>query len=316
MKDILRLIRLDNLLFIAIILGVMEYWVARPVMLHYQLQQPLTWWMLTLLIVATVLIAAGGYVINDYFDVKIDAINRPEDLVVTRSVTKEQAMRLFQILTATGIACGIALAVILRSMALGCTFIFVPGILWFYSASYKRQFLVGNLCVSFLAGLTPLLVGLACDAAIKKEFGTDSLFGLMLSNTIITWVAGFAGFAFLCTWIREVVKDIEDQEGDRELECHTFPVKYGNLASKIFVTVLVVLTMAAMSWINFGVLAIPFSWGSFTTRFYLLLMIGMICVLALLWAAKLKSDYHHCQQLVKLVMFLGTMYAFCVNSLL
>ena len=94
-KPFFRLIRFDNLLFLIILIGVMEKWVVAPIMNHFLLPEPLLWWHLLLLIVAVVCIAAGGYVINDYFDVKIDRINHPDELVVTRDVSKEQAMHLF-----------------------------------------------------------------------------------------------------------------------------------------------------------------------------------------------------------------------------
>lgn len=316
MTDYLKLIRVNNLLFLAILLGVMEKYVVRSIMLHYQLTEPLTWWMLLMLIIAVVTIAAGGYVINDYFDVKIDAINRPEKMIVTRSVSKDQAMHLFIGLTAVGVISGLVLGWILHSSALITTFIFVPGILWFYSASYKRQFLIGNLTIAFLAGLTPLMVAFACDASIQREFGADSLLGQYLINEIYLYLGGFGAFAFLCTWAREIIKDIEDQEGDREMECHTFPVKYGNVVSKAMVTLLLVATIGLMSYINFACLPTTFAWSHFSTRFYLFLCVGLICNIILLWSAKVNSDFHHAQLLLKVIMFFGTMYAFCLPGML
>ena len=153
-KDYLTLVRWQNLLMTAIVLYVMEKWVVTPLLRAAYFGEQLPWWLLTMLIVATVLIAAGGYVINDYFDVKIDAINRPDRLIITRSVSKQQAMRLFQILTAAGIVCGLAASWILRSWVSAVIFVFVPGLLWFYSASYKRQFMVGNLIIAFVSALS------------------------------------------------------------------------------------------------------------------------------------------------------------------
>lgn len=320
MKPILKLLRFDNLLFLIILVGVMEKWVLRPVMAHYQLPEPLMWWQLVMLIAAVVLIAAGGYVINDYFDVKIDRINRPDDLVITRDVSKQTAMYIFYGLTGAGIACGLALSFVLRSMSLLTVFVLTPGILWFYSASYKRQFMVGNLVVAAMAALVPLTVGIAADAAIKLQYGADSMQAQYLVNLCYIWMLGFGIFAFLCTWMREVIKDIEDQEGDRELECHTWPVKYGDRASKIFVTVLCALTVGLLSWITFAWfpahLGLSFSWGNLASRFYLFLVVGFVCDLSLLWAAKLPSDYHNAQVLMKFIMFIGMMFAICVGRIL
>lgn len=316
MKDIFRLIRLDNLLFLVILTGVMEKWVIAPLMAQYQLPEPLSWWQLVLLIAAVVLIAAGGYVINDYFDVKIDQINRPGDLVVTRSVSKQQAMYIFYGLTAAGIASGLVLSIVLRSISLATIFIVTPGLLWFYSASYKRQFMLGNLVVAFLAAMVPLLPAFAADASIHLQYGEESMATQYLTNLCFVWTFGFAAFAFFCTWIREVIKDIEDVEGDRELECHTWPVKYGIPASKIFATVLIVLTMGLLTWIEFGVFSGPFSWGLLASRFYLFLLLGFVCELWLLWSAKLTQDFRHAQQLMKFIMFIGMLFSICVKSLL
>lgn len=311
-----RLMRPNNLLFLIILMGVMEKWVVEPVFARYQLAPQLTWWQLLLLIAAVVLIAAGGYVINDYFDVKIDAINRPETLIITRDVTKEESMLLFRALTVAGVASGVALAVVLRSVLLGSVFVVVPGLLWFYSSSYKRMFLVGNLIIALLSALTPLVVGLANEASLTLTYGADHFGTLYVMKEVYSWLGGFALFAFLCTWAREIVKDMQDVEGDRELECHTIPVKWGDLGGKISVTLLLLLTCALLSYVNFSLLPVPFSWGSFVSRFYLLLLVAFGCELVLLWSGKLPSDYRNAQVLLKFIMFMGTMYAFCVPKIL
>ena len=132
-KPYLRLLRVGNLCFIAILLYVIEKWVATPLLHVAQFTEQMPWWVLLLLIVSTVLIAAGGYVINDYFDVKIDRINRPDELVVTRHITRDGAMRLFQVLSGMGIAAGLAVAWWSRSWTMAMIYIVIPGLLWFYS---------------------------------------------------------------------------------------------------------------------------------------------------------------------------------------
>lgn len=312
----IRLLRPNNLLFLIILLGMMEKYVAEPILRRYQLEPALNGWQLALLIAAIVLVAAGGYVINAYFDVKIDTINHPDQLIVTRDVSKQEAMRLFQVLTVLGTGCGLVLSYVLRSMTLATLFIMTPGILWFYSASYKRQFLIGNLIIAFLAALTPLMVAVANAASLELLFGKDTFATLYLGQQIYYWIGGFALFAFLTTWIREIVKDIEDQEGDRELECHTWPVRFGDMTSKVVVTLLIALTMAALSWLQFAVIPGGFGWALFASRFYLLLMVMFVCELTLLWTSHIPSDYRHAQLLMKFIMFMGTMYAFCVPTLL
>ena len=306
----LRLVRWYNLLFLIILLWVMEKWVAVPVLGPWGEQ--LSAGMLCLLIVAVVAIAAGGYVINDYFDIKIDRINRPEWLIVSNSVSKTEAMWTFRVLTAVGILTGLTLSWLVHSSALALVFVLVPGLLWFYSASYKRQFLVGNLIVALAAGITPLIVAMANVAVLELRF-PDLMGYTTLEHDLYTYLGGFAFFAVLCTLVREIIKDLQDLPGDRELECHSLPVVIGTLGTKIVVTVLTLGIMALVLWLNFGVVPFPHSLTDLSTRFALYgLAVPMACALWLVWAAKIESDYRMPQLVWKFVMFIGTMYAFVI----
>jgi len=320
-RDYLMLVRWQNLLMTAIVLFVMEKWVATPILRAAYFGEQLPWWLLTLLMLATVLIAAGGYVINDYFDVKIDAINRPDRLIVTRSVTKPQAMRLFQVLTAAGIVCGLISAALLRSWVTAVIFIFVPGLLWFYSASYKRQLLIGNLIVALVAALSPLLVAIANVAWLRHLYsdvnGIDVLGLTPLPRDLYLWIGGFAAFAFLGTLIREVVKDMQDVMGDRELECHTLPVVLGEPATKGIVTALLLLMAGAIVWLAWWVIPFPGGWNTLHGRYVVLgLLIPIACELWLLWSARISSDYRTAQSVMKFVLLMGVLYAFVINRML
>ncbi|MBR0065748.1 MAG: geranylgeranylglycerol-phosphate geranylgeranyltransferase [Paludibacteraceae bacterium] len=311
-KDIMRLVRWSNLLFLGALIWVMEKWVATPVLDAAAFGEQLPWYILLLVGAATVLIAAGGYVINDYFDVKIDRINRPDEVVVTRSVSKPAAMRLSVGLSAAGVVCGIAAAAILRSITIGIVFVVVPGLLWFYSSSYKRLFLIGNLTIALLAGLTPLLVAMANVAVLQLRYETILPYTTLVHD-LYAWLGGFALFAFLLTWIRETVKDMQDQMGDRELECHSMPVVWGEKWTKVFVTVLIVCTLAIIGHLWWHVLPFPTGWSSLSTRYIVLgVVIPLLGALWLLWAAKIPSDYKTCQQVVKLTMLLGMLYSIVI----
>ena len=308
----MRLVRWSNLLFLGALIWVMEKWVATPVLDAAAFGEQLPWYILLLVGAATVLIAAGGYVINDYFDVKIDRINRPDEVVVTRSVSKPAAMRLSVGLSAAGVVCGIAAAAILRSITIGIVFVVVPGLLWFYSSSYKRLFLIGNLTIALLAGLTPLLVAMANVAVLQLRYETILPYTTLVHD-LYAWLGGFALFAFLLTWIRETVKDMQDQMGDRELECHSMPVVWGEKWTKVFVTVLIVCTLAIIGHLWWHVLPFPTGWSSLSTRYIVLgVVIPLLGALWLLWAAKIPSDYKTCQQVVKLTMLLGMLYSIVI----
>ena len=313
-KPYLRLLRVGNLAFLAILLFVMEKWVATPLLQLAQFSEQMPWWVLTLLILSTVLIAAGGYVINDYFDVKIDRINRPEDLVVTRHITRDGAMRLFQILTAVGVAAGLAVAWWAKSWTLAMIYIVIPGLLWFYSASYKRQLLIGNIVVSFVSALVPLLVAIANADYLRHLYG-DALQYTPITGQLYVWISGFALFAFLMTLAREMVKDIEDITGDKEMECRTVAIVWGEKPTKMIVSILLLITMALIAYLIWAVLPFTSDWKSFSTRYAVFgLIVPLLCAIMLLWAAKTPLEYRRTQLVLKFAMFMGVLYSFVIQQ--
>ena len=311
-NDIMRLVRWSNLLFLAALIWLMEKWVATPILVKAAFGEQLPGYMLLLIILATVLIAAGGYVINDYFDVKIDRINRPDEVIVTRSISKPAAMRLSMTLSGIGIACGITVAILLRSLTIGILFVLIPGLLWFYSSSYKRLFMIGNLIIALLAAVTPMVVALTNVAILQLRYETILPY-TTLTHDLYAWLGGFALFAFLLTWIREIIKDLQDQMGDRELECHSMPVVWGETGTKIFVTALIVLTLAIIGHLWWHILPFPTAWTSLSTRYIALgIVTPLLCSIWLLWSAKIPSDYKTCQQVVKFTMLIGMLYSICI----
>ena len=314
LKDIMRLVRWSNLLFLLALIWLMENWIAVPILAKLGFGELLPWYILWLIGAGIVLIAAGGYVVNDYFDVKIDRINRPDALIVTRSVSKPTAMRLSISLSVVGAICGIAASGLLRSMTLAIIFVMVPGLLWFYSSSYKRLLIIGNLTIAILAALPPLVVALANVAQLKLLYAAILPY-TSLEQDLFAWLGGFALFAFLLTWMRGIVKDMQDQMGDRELECHTLPIVWGELWTKIFVTVLMVLTLAIIGHLWWHVLPFDRSWTSLSTRYIALgIVTPLCCSLWLLWSAKIPSDYKTCQQVIKFTMLIGMLYSICLFS--
>ena len=311
-KPFFQLLRVGNLVFIAILLYVMEKWVATPLLHLARFQELMPWWILCLLILSTVLIAAGGYVINDYFDVKIDRINRPDDLVVTRHISRDGAMRLFQVLSGIGIISGLAVAWWARSWTLGMTYIVIPGLLWFYSASYKRQLIVGNIVIAFVSALVPMLIAIVNADHLRHLYG-EALTYTPIVGQLYVWLSGFALFAFLITLIREMVKDIEDINGDCEMECRTMPIVWGIKTTKIIATTLLIATIALIAYMAFMVLPFPYNWQSFSTRYIVFgLMIPIVCAVILLWASKTPLEYRRTQLIIKFVMFMGMLYSFVI----
>jgi 4-hydroxybenzoate polyprenyltransferase len=285
----------------------MQQIVIVPILQTFGFDKSLDNWILILLIVSTELIAAGGYVLNDYFDVKIDAINHPEKQIVGLKISRHNAMKMHQILTFPGIICGIAIAYYIRSFSLGFIFIVIPGLLWFYSASYKRQFIIGNIVIAFLAGMSILVVGITQLAFLEKEFG-KLIFQTPIPQRIYGWIGGFAVFSFLCTWIREVIKDMEDEKGDREMECRTLPIKWGIKNTKLFLYGLILITVSGLFLAN--EFFIPFN-GTLTFRYIIFgLVLPFAVLIYFIFSAKTPVEFHQSSTFLKAIMVIGVLYSF------
>ena len=267
-----------------------------------------------LLVLSTVFIAGAGYIINDYFDTRTDMINKPARVVVGVEVGRRQAMILHAMLNIIGVGIGIYLSFYIKLPALSLVFMLATGLLWFYSTSYKRQFLVGNLSVSFLTGLVPLMVVLFEIPLLNRAYGEQMLLHNTSFNYIFAWVSGFSFFAFLTTLIRELIKDAEDFEGDSAYGMRTLPIVLGSSWTKVVLLGLILVTMVVLiilllKFILFSVEPADF----YSLAYFVLLLIIPFLLLALkIIQAKDKRDFHRASTLIKLIMLFGILYSVLV----
>lgn len=170
---------------------------------------------LFLLVISTIFIAAAGYIINDYYDVKIDYINKPERVIVGKILKRRIVMVAHTILNMSGILIAFTL-----SIWVGLISFITAFFLWLYSNQLKRLPFIGNFSIAVLTGAAIFLVGVYYQQNIY------------LINT-------YAFFAFSITLIREIVKDLEDLKGDADFGCQTLPVIFGIRKTKVFLYVLI-----------------------------------------------------------------------------
>lgn len=230
-KDYARLLHIPTLLLIAAFQVLMYFFVIVPSTKSLGVMPSMPILDLINLIGATVFMAAGGFVINDYFDLKIDQINRPLTRIVGRTMDKHTAMTLYIVLTVIGIVFALLLCWHARSIDYAIMLLFISGILWFYSSSYKRMFIVGNFIVSFLMGLVPFMVALFENRFLAVEYKTSPDLSYLMNENMMQ-ILGFSLMAFGWTFMIEVIKDLATQKGDRELECHTLPIVFGEQKTK------------------------------------------------------------------------------------
>lgn len=248
-----------------------------------------------LLILSSVLIAAAGYVINDYFDLNIDRINKPNRLIVQKIISRRYAIAWHFFLSIAGIAIGFYLDFTTHVTLLGFSNLACACLLFLYSVSLKKKLLAGNILISLLTAWTVLVVTW-CEARIF--FSATFSISRILRVTIL-----YAGFAFVISLIREAIKDMEDVEGDRKYGCKTMPIVWGINASKIYTAVW--MTMLAISLLILQAYVLQFRWW-FTALYCLLfIFIPLINVFIKLFKAQTAKDFHSLSSLVKFIMLTG-----------
>jgi 4-hydroxybenzoate polyprenyltransferase len=265
-----------------------------------------------LLVLSSVLITAAGYVINDYFDTGTDMLNRPETVLVGKTINRKTAMLIHIFFSILGVGIGIYLSVRINILAMGVAYLLASGILWFYSTTYKRQFLIGNIIVAVFTGMVPLMVALFEVPLLNQQY-REILLGMNMNfNSILGWVGGFSFFAFLSTLVREVIKDIEDFKGDMAFGRNTIPVVLGIRTSKIITVCLIAMNIFALLFIYFRYLVLN-NMGKFDLitliYFSLLLIIPFIFLAYRIITAENKEHYHRASNITKLIMLAGILYS-------
>ncbi len=305
-KDYTRFLHVPTLLLVAGFQLMMYFFVVSPFLASYNVQCALSGTDLTLLVLATVFIAMGGFVVNDYFDLKIDQINHPITRFIGRRMDKHTAMTLYIVLTGIGVFFAILLCWHARSLDYGLVLMFVAGILWFYSSSYKRMLVLGNVLVALLMALVPLTVAVFQNRFMALEYRmTPDLDFLMMG--CLRYTGAFALLAFGWTFLIEVIKDLATEKGDRELECHTFPVVWGIKKTKWLIYGWITLMWALSGWFIYTTPELR-TMGSL--RFYVCgMLIPAFSLYYIVSKARSASDYRLIKNYIMAIFAINIIYS-------
>ncbi len=309
-KDYIRLLHVPTLLLVALFQIVMFYFVITPFLRSYGVEPVIHTLDIVNLVLASVFIAAGGFVINDYFDLRIDQINRPVTRVVGRTLDKHTAMTLYIVLTVIGIGFSIMLCWHARSFNYAMVMLFIAGILWFYSSSYKRMLVLGNVIVALLMALVPMMVALFQNRFMELEYNISPDLDFLTSRCYLM-MGGFALLSFMWTFMIEVVKDIATVAGDRELECHSFPVVFG-----IDVTKIILYVWITLMWVGIGVLiyVYPELQATSTLRFYICgMVIPCLSLYYIIAKAQNVGDYRLICKYILVLFAISVAYGFTLS---
>lgn len=340
----IKLIRLPNLLIIVLTQYAIRYGIISTIIFNFSGGQDIPGVELKmsnfdffLLSLSTVMIAAAGYIINDYFDVKIDRVNRPDKIIVGKHIKRRVAMGAHIVISSIAILIGAYLAYKVGNWKLIFIQVLSTGALWYYSTMFKRQIIIGNVIVALLAALVPFVVGLY-ELILQHSMADDTVNLLLFRleeytpfedvmyvlldtlHTILIWVAGFSVFAFISTMIREIIKDVEDYEGDKKYSSNTLPVVYGKKIGGIVAQVIAIIMMGLIGYYQY--LQFQDNPGGesqeearaqtralITVMYFLFtIQLPLAFVIYKLFVAQLKEDYHKLSLNVKLIMLAGIGY--------
>ena len=301
-----KLIRIDNLLIIALGLSLFYYFVIVPVHLNTLLTTlvPFNTREFVLFVLSVVLLAAGGNVINDYFDFELDKEFKPERPLATGAISLNSALYLHMALVFSSIGLGFYLGWINSNTHIVYVYVISAILLYLYSSFLKKIPLAGNVVIAGLSAFVFMLL-VIFEVNFLNAIHANHLFETTpyAFAIIMMQMKFYAGFAFLTSLARELVKDIEDHTGDEAYRINTFAVQYGDTATKWLVAVILMVLIGLLAYfiIDF------YKAQAIKDALYLgiAVVLPALITLVLIITAKEAKQYYRVSGLIKLIMVLG-----------
>lgn len=304
MRSWINLLRIPNILIIILTQYLLGYGIIRPLLQLRGVESALGHLNFALLVIVSILIAAGGYIVNDHYDVNTDRRNKPGKNMLEGKISVRKALNLYYVINGIAITIGFYLGYVAGSFQLGLIFPAIAGLLWFYSSRYQRMPLWGNLIVAALSALVVLIIWLFEFYMLLKNSG-DFVDVINLLGGINNYVWAYAIFAFMVSLIRELLKDIQDLEGDTATGYRTLPVIWGMKAVRILTFVLVASTIILLGLAQ----AYLYNKGLILPFWYLMIAVQTILMylLYLIATTNKSKAYDLLSNTAKIIMVAGVL---------
>ncbi len=292
----LKLIRLPNLLFIALAQLLFQFCIYHQLYTGKIPQNDLPNFIL--LMFASMFIAASGYIINDYFDINIDEVNKPDRMVVDKHIHRRWAIAWHFMLSTNGLVLTVIALPFAHKWYLilgnaGCV-----ALLWFYSTNFKKGLLFGNFVISLLTAWTILIIFFS-KLSLSDATGSNGMAHAEFFR--ISFL--YAGFAFIISLIREAVKDLEDIPGDQKYGCRTLPIVWGVNAAKMYCMIWIIILLGLL--IVLQIYVMQFRWWMLIAYSLVLVLAPLVYILLQLSKPLNTAQYHRLSSWTKFVMLTG-----------
>lgn len=287
-----KLVRYPNLLMIIFTQVLVKYFLFEP----FHLDMTLNGFEFSLLVLSMICLAAAGNIINDIYDIETDKVNKPQKLIIGTSISEKTAYNWFILLNIVGVGIGFYLSNLVERPSFTALFIIPSAFLYFYATQIKGTVLVGNLVVSIMVAMIIVMVGIfdLVPAITPANISTQKVMFLILVD--------YAIFAFLLNFLRELVKDQEDIQGDYKAGYQTLPVILGRKRTN---TVTFFLTLLPLAGVLYYIYKYLYD-NNMAVLYMLLFVMGpLLYFLIKILGAETKKQYHQLSTLLKMVLAAG-----------
>ncbi|MCB5986589.1 UbiA family prenyltransferase [Flavobacterium psychrophilum] len=288
----LKLIRYQNLIMIAL----MQLIVLFGFLKMQDIPLALALWQYYLLIISTVCIAAGGYIINDIMDQDADTENKPKKVIIGKTITEALAYNLYVLFTVIGVGIGFYLSRLIMRPNFVTVFILCAALLYIYATNLKQIMILKNVIVASLLAFSIIIIDLfmifpATDITNKEQM-----------RPVFSVLIDFATIAFILNFIREIVKDLEDTKGDKKQEIRTLPVVFGVSKTPKLVFILSFVPVLCILYYVYNYLFHL----QYATGYIFLFLIGpLLYFMIKIWFAQTKKDFYYLSNVLKMVILFG-----------
>lgn len=290
----LKLIRYQNLL----ILAFMQVLFLYAFLKQQNIPLALSDWQYGLLVLSTVLLAAAGYVINNIFDTATDTINKPQNVVIGKGISETEAYNIYIGLNILGVTIGFYLSNVILKPSFASLFILIAALLYFYATTLKQIMIIGNFVVALLLSISVLIIG------VFELFPITNPENQAQMASLFSILTDYALFAFMINFTREIVKDIEDVDGDYNQGMNTLPIAIGiSRTAKIALGFSIIPFILCLLYTN----TYFFKNNLFIATFYsfAFVLAPLLYFIIKIFDAKTKKEFHHLSSVLKLILLFG-----------